>query len=105
MQEDWAAKLHLLRSADLKGKTVALFGLGDQSGHPDSFLDAMGTLYDLLVEGGDTPVGSWPADGYGFVRSTALRDGMFVGLALDEDRQAGKTRERIEAWLGQLAEH
>jgi flavodoxin I len=102
MQDEWEAKLSLLKETDLKEKTVALFGLGDQEGYPDTYLDAMGTLYDLLIAGGVTPVGEWPTDGYSFDKSTAVRDRGFVGLALDEDNQAEKTQERIVAWLVQL---
>ncbi len=102
MQDDWEGKLHLLKGADLKGKTVALFGLGDQNSYSDTFLDAMGTLYDALADAGVEPVGAWPTDGYDFEKSTAVRNGMFVGLAIDEDNQSKETRARIEAWLGQL---
>jgi len=47
-------------------------------------------------------VGYWPADGYDFTESKALRDGKFVGLALDEDNQSDLTDERIKAWVAQL---
>jgi len=33
--------LPTLESADLNGKTVALYGLGDQVGYPDEFVDAL----------------------------------------------------------------
>jgi flavodoxin I len=102
LQDDWDAKLLLLKEADMKGKTVALFGLGDQLGFPDTYLDAMGTLYGLLLAKGVIPVGEWPTDDYTFVQSTAVRDGAFVGLALDEDSQAEKTLDRIVAWLSQI---
>ncbi len=102
MQDDWEGKLSLLKEADLKGKTVALFGLGDQNGYSDTFLDAMGTLYDALADADVTPVGAWPTDGYDFEKSSAVRNGMFVGLAIDEDNQSKMTRERIAAWLGRL---
>jgi flavodoxin I len=31
-----------------------------------------------------------------------LRDGKFLGLAIDEDNQSGKTEARVSAWLDQL---
>nr|MBA3924398.1 flavodoxin FldA [Nostocaceae cyanobacterium] len=34
--------------------------------------------------------------------SKAVRDGKFVGLALDEDNQSELTAERIKAWAAQL---
>ena len=36
-----------LDSIDLQGKIVALFGLGDQAGYGEWFLDAMGLLHDV----------------------------------------------------------
>jgi flavodoxin I len=102
MQNDWEAKLKLLKEADLKGKRIALFGLGDQIAYADTYLDAMGTLYDTLLSCGVTPVGQWPADGYACEKSTALRENRFVGLALDEDNESKKTAERIDSWLKQL---
>ena len=31
-----------------------------------------------------------------------MRDGKFVGVALDDDNQADLTDERIEAWVNQV---
>jgi len=74
-----------LDELDLTGKKVALYGLGDQVGYPEWFLDAMGYLHSKLLERGATAVGYWPTDGYEFEGSKALtEDGsQFVGLALD----------------------
>lgn len=102
LQSDWEDRIGVLDDARLERKTVALFGTGDQMTYPDSFLDAMGILYDRLVEKGADIVGFTPTDGYDFVASTALRDGQFVGLALDEDCQSSKTEGRITSWINQL---
>lgn len=102
LQNDWDSKLRLLKDVDLTEKRVALFGLGDQHGYPESFQDAMGTLYAVLRSSGVTPIGTWPADGYSFQGSTAYIDGVFVGLPLDEDSEPEKTEGRIAAWLEQL---
>lgn len=102
LQNDWDSKLKVLKEADLKEKRIALYGLGDQQGYPDTFLDAMGTLYEALRSWGVTPLGQWPVDGYSFLNSTAHVDGSFVGLALDEDTEPAKTTGRIESWLKQL---
>ena len=91
--------LPALESAELSGKTVALFGLGDQVGYPDEFVDALGILYKKLKKREARLVGGWPAEGYEFTKSKALRDGEFVGLVLDQDNQADLTDERIEEWL------
>jgi len=102
MQPDWDCFVPELEDADLTGKKVALFGLGDQIDYPDSFQDAMGDLADLIVEAGGELVGQWPTDGYEFNDSRAVKDGKFVGLALDEDRQPELTDDRIATWLNTL---
>lgn len=102
LQADWDERLDLLKDADLTGKKVALFGLGDQATYPDTFLDAMGALYDVVVEKGAEVVGSADNEDFEFEGSTALRDGRFVGLALDQDNQSSKSEKRINAWIARL---
>ncbi|WP_428036080.1 flavodoxin [Amphritea sp.] len=102
--ESWEEFLPEIDDVDLSGKTIAIFGLGDQVGYPDEFLDAMGELYDFVTERGAKVVGSWPTDGYEFAHSEAVgEDGKFVGLALDLDNQSNLTEERLNAWLAQIA--
>lgn len=103
LQSDWDANIDTLLGADLTGKKVALFGTGDQVNYPDSFVDAMGILYDHVVERGAKVVGFTDTTGYDYSGSLAERDGKFVGLALDQDNESGKTNSRISAWVGQLA--
>ncbi|MGR5146555.1 flavodoxin FldA [Photobacterium alginatilyticum] len=102
MQPDWDCFVPELEDADLSGKKVALFGLGDQVDYPDSFQDAMGDLADLIVEAGGELIGQWPTDDYEFNDSRAVKDDKFVGLALDEDRQPELTDDRIATWLNTL---
>ncbi len=99
LQDDWEDYIENLNEDNLLNKTVAIFGLGDQEEYCDNFLDAMGTIYDRVIEGGATVVGSWPTDGYDFRESTALRNGKFVGLGLDEDNQNELSDERISKWI------
>ncbi len=101
--ESWEEFLPSLEDTDFTGKTIALYGLGDQVGYPDEFLDAMGELYEFFTERGATIVGSWPTDGYEFDSSEAVVDDKFVGLALDLDNQTGLTDERLNTWLAQIA--
>jgi flavodoxin I len=105
LQDDWESYEHTFAQVDFTGKTVAVFGLGDQEEYPDNYVDAMGTLYDILAENGANIVGSWHTVGYDFDESTAVRNGEFVGLALDEDNQSDLTGERLEAWLSQIVPH
>jgi len=102
LQSDWASFLPNMDEIDFSKKTVALFGLGDQFGYSEYFLNGMGELYDKLIERSAKVVGQWPTDGYEFDESTAVRDGMFVGLALDQDNQQDKTEERIKKWVEQV---
>lgn len=99
LQDDWDDYIANLNEENLMNKRVAIFGLGDQEEYCDNFVDAMGTIYDKVVQSGATVVGSWPNDGYDFEESTAIRDGEFVGLALDEDNQDELTDERISQWI------
>lgn len=102
LQDDWDAKLALLDQADLAGKKVALFGLGDQFGFGDTFVDGMGTLRDCAEKRGATIIGKIPATGYSYTASTAQRDGELCGLPLDDTNEADKTPERIKAWVRQI---
>lgn len=101
LQEDWEAVWEEVDQVDFTGKTVALFGLGDQVGYPEWFLDAMGYLHAKLINRGAKMVGYWPSNGYEFEQSQALtEDGQyFVGLALDDENEFEHTDARIDAWL------
>ncbi|PLZ87192.1 flavodoxin [Fischerella thermalis CCMEE 5198] len=102
LQSDWEGFFPQLDNIDFKGKKVAYFGTGDQIGYADNFQDAMGILEEKITELGGTTVGYWPTDGYDFNESKAVKNGKFVGLALDEDNQSDLTDERIKAWVAQL---
>lgn len=104
LQEDWEDVWAELDDLDLTGKKVALYGLGDQVGYPEWFLDALGYLHDKLVERGATICGYWPNEGYEFESSKALTDDgqYFVGLALDEENQFDLTADRIAQWCDQI---
>lgn len=102
LQDDWEEFLPQFDNIDLNGKTVAMFCFGDQEGYGDTFLDSLKTIYDKVIERGAKVVGAWPTDGYDFEESTAIVDGKFVGLALDNDNQDDLTDERIDAWVEQI---
>lgn len=102
LQPDWETGVDLIAEADLTGKKVALFGLGDQNTYPDSFVDALGTLFDAVTQKGAEVVGFTDTKGYEFEGSTAVRDGQFVGLVLDQDNQGAKSEKRIASWTSQI---
>lgn len=105
LQDDWYTALDCLKQLDLAGKTVALFGCGDSSSFSDTFCDAIGTLYGDLKSTGCTFCEGLPVDGYTFDSSTAVVDGRFVGLALDEMNEPDRTDERIDAWLPKVKKY
>lgn len=104
IQSDWEEFWEDIAQVDFSGKTLALFGLGDQFGYGDYFLDAMGMLYDVVVARGARVVGHWPTEGYDYEASKAELpgEGKFVGLALDEDQQEDLTIGRLNRWCGQI---
>lgn len=104
LQEDWESHWDDISTLDLSGKTIALFGMGDQNGYAEWFQDALGMLHDAIAAPGITRIGLWPNDGYQFIASKAVTDDNrhFVGLALDEDSQYDLTDERIASWCTQV---
>lgn len=104
LQEDWEEIWDELDSLDLSGKKIAIYGLGDQVGYPEWFLDAMGYLHSKLVHRGATPCGYWPRAGYVFEASKALTpdEQYFVGLALDDETEFQLSDARIQQWCAQI---
>ena len=102
LQDGWEALSGKIGKLDLRGKKVALFGTGDQSGYSDTYVDALGLLYDEFTEAKAEVIGEWPVEGYDFTESKAARDGSFVGLALDDDNQADKSDARICSWVEKI---
>lgn len=99
----WEEFLPQLKDVDFSGKTVALFGFGDQEKYPEEFVDAMGIIYEFVVARGAKVVGTWPADDYDFISSQALVNDEFVGLVLDQENQKALTDARLETWLKLIA--
>ena len=99
---DWDVFLPKLNGLDLKGKKVALFGLGDHIAYADFFVDSMGDLAEVVKETGAELIGSVSDEGYEFNESRAFVDGKFVGLPLDEDFESDLTEKRVKKWLKQI---
>jgi flavodoxin II len=104
LQEDWEAVWDEIDNINFSDKIIAIFGLGDQIGYPDWFLDAMGFLHNKVLLLGATVIGYWPNEGYTFETSQALNEDktQFLGLALDDENQFDQTDERIASWCEQL---
>ncbi len=95
LQADWDKAYNKLDTLDLSGKQVAIFGLGDQYGYPDSYCDAIGILAKKFASLGAELVGFTPTEGYEFTYSEGVKDGQFLGLALDEDNESDKSPLRV----------
>lgn len=104
LQEDWGSLWHDVSSLPMHNKIVAIFGLGDQLGYGEWFIDAVGMLHDELCAQSPTFIGQWPITGYDFNASKALSIDKqhFLGLAIDEDSQYERTDERIDTWCLQI---
>ena len=78
----WDDLLEKIGALDLKGKPVAIFGLGDSVGYGQDYVDAMEELHNEITQ---------PDDGE-----------KFCGLPVDEDSENELTAERVENWCTQL---
>lgn len=102
LQDDFADFIDEIEAANLDSSKVAIFGTGDQCSFPDSFVDSIGIIYDMLDNKACEIIGSVSTEGYNFIDSKAVRDGEFVGLPIDEDNDPDKTDERIKIWTDSL---
>lgn len=92
----------MLKTANLSGKTIALFGCGDADGYSDTFCGAMAELHNAVKDSGAKVIGQVAADTYTYDGSDAVIDGKFVGLALDCSESEGKSENRIDDWLDSI---
>lgn len=104
IQEDWESIWLDINTLDFSGKTVALYGMGDQIGYTDWFQDALGMLHEQVIAQGAHLIGYWPNQGYEFNASKALTQDQehFVGLSLDEDNQYDLSEDKINRWCKQI---
>ena len=98
----WDEFVPELEDMDLKGKLIALFGLGDQKGYPENFLDGMGILGEILEDQDARLVGFTSTEGYSYESSRAERGDEFCGLGIDYESQGSKNKERVNAWVEKL---
>ena len=103
LQDDWFGFINTVKNANLAGKTVALFGVGDQFSYSDTYVNGMGEIYNAVKGTGANIIGATSTDGYSFNESAAVVDGKFVGLALDYDNQSDLSEDRISAWVESIA--
>ena len=106
LQSDWEEYFDDFKKIDFTGKTVAIFGLGDQIGYEDNFVDGIGILAKEIIKNNGKIIGEWSSKGYEFKKSKGLKDeNNFYGLAIDEDNQYDQTEERIKKWCNLIIEN
>ena len=103
LQDDWYDGLTLLKNSNLNGKTVALFGCGDAESYSDTFVGGMGELYEGIKNSGARFVGAVDTADYTFDDSSAIVNGQFIGLPLDDVNEDNKTDERIDSWTAAIS--
>ncbi|WP_108867843.1 flavodoxin [Aquimarina aquimarini] len=105
LQSDWEAFYDDFQEIDFTGKVIALYGLGDQIGYGEYFVDGIGILAKVILENGGTIIGHWPIEGYRFTDSVAVieeKDDHFYGLAIDHDNESELSDARLEKWVNQV---
>jgi len=95
----WYSFFEKLKGVSLKGKTAAIYGLGDQVLYPEHYVDGMAVIRNELVSAGAKIIGQWPVEGYEHTDSKSIEGDHFIGLALDDDHQSELSDERIEKWV------
>lgn len=102
LQDDWDSFADSLKTADLTGKKVALFGLGDSSSYSDTFCDGVAKIYDIIKSQSIQLLGRTSPEGYSYDSSECLIDGQHIGLLLDEDNEPELTEQRLALWVEDL---
>ena len=105
LQSDWEDYFEEFQTIDFTGKTVAIFGLGDQIGYEEWFCDGIGILAKVVEKNGGKVIGHTEKDdSYELDEpcKVLLDDNTFYGLCLDEDNQDELTEERLENWYNKL---
>ncbi|OFX82296.1 MAG: flavodoxin [Bacteroidetes bacterium GWF2_33_16] len=102
LQEDFKNFLPILKNANLKGKKIAIFGVGDSSKYPVSFADSIGIIFEVLEGKGVIFVGEFSIKGYEFESSLSIFNDSFIGLPIDEDSDCELNKARISMWTDML---
>jgi len=105
LQSDWESFFDDFKEINFTDKIIAIYGLGDQIGYGEYFIDGVGILAEVIIENGGTVIGKWPIEGYRFTDSVAIIKGdenYFYGLAIDNDNESQLNDERLNIWVDQV---
>ena len=95
----WDEFVPALEDLNLAGKTIALYGMGNQVEYPENFGDAVGIMAKLVQDRGAKLIGFTSIEGYKYESSKAETNGKFLGLILDQENQPRQSKERISNWV------
>merc|ERR1719428_1619198 len=98
----WDEYLEEIKTLDLCGKPVAVFGVGDSVGYGDNFCDAIEELHNTFQAAGAKMLGYVSSEGYQHGESKSVADGKFLGLPLDQDNEDDMTEGRVKSWVSQI---
>lgn len=104
LQDDWYDFLDGIAVMDLRGKRVAIFGLGDENMR-STFCNAAGIIYKRIKDTGAEIVGHYNTFPYQFESSEAVpvEGAGSIGLLIDEVNHPEATDERIAQWTQAIA--
>ena len=98
----WDEFVPAIEDMNLSGKTIAIYGAGNQKEYSENFVDAIGIMANILESRGAKIVGATSVEGYSFESSKAKREDKFIGLALDFENQHKLNNDRVKNWCNQL---
>lgn len=98
----WDEFIPDLEDFDLKGKTFAIFGLGDQKKYSENFVDGIGLMGRIVLENGAKLIGYTSIEAYEFESSKAIDGNQFMGLAIDFENQSSMNTDRVNNWVEKL---
>ena len=98
----WDEFVPAMEDMNLKKKTIAIYGLGNQVEYPENFGDAVGIMASLIESRGAKVIGRTSINGYNYEGSKAEVNGEFIGLILDQETQPRLSKDRIAKWVADL---
>merc|ERR1712048_763964 len=98
----WDELLEEIRSTDLCGKPVAVFGTGDSVSYGDNYRDAIEELHSTFAAAGAKMLGYVASDGYQHSESKSVSGDKFLGPPCDQDNEDDQSEDRVKAWVAQL---
>ncbi|MDE6264578.1 MAG: flavodoxin [Paramuribaculum sp.] len=101
LQDNWYDFIEGIESLYLGGKDIAIFGCGDEN-MADTFCNAVGIIYNRLQSTGANFIGAYNTAGYDFSESEAVKDGVAVGLLIDNTNHPDLTDKKVNEWCAEI---